>query len=106
MKYTNRLTTNDKLSMIIPFFSMEDSSEEAYINRMNAFYSEFSSSIVAYSQSEDFPTGARYFAKAEVTPHRNGICVQLTMRLRKDGCTFKSAEVSHVWNRGVIVEKM
>lgn len=106
MKYTNRLTTNEKLSMIIPFFSMEEGDEEKYINRMNSFYSELSSSIVAYSQCEDFPKGARYFAKAEISPHQKGICVKLKLFLRKDGNTIKNAELTHIWSKGVIVEKM
>ena len=106
MKYTNRLTKNEKLSMIIPFFSMEKTEEESYIRRMNSFYSELSSSIVAYAQCDDFPKGARYFAKAEVSPHKKGICVHLDLRLRKDGQTLKSTEISHVWDKGVIVEKI
>lgn len=107
MKHTIQLYTTKTTSVMIPVFTCETGGKEEEENtrRMNEFYSELKSSVFAYTESDSFPEGARYFAKATVTPANEGLSVRVVMRLRQGGKTVSSRELTHTWLDGVVISK-
>lgn len=108
MNHTQLLYTTKKTSLMIPKFSIEGSGkrEEENVRRMNDFYDELKRSVIAYSESCDFPEGGKYFAKANVSEENDVTTVRLEMRLRCKGSTVSSRSLVHSWEDGVITQKI
>lgn len=108
MNHTQLLYTTKKTSLMIPKFTIDGGNkrEEENVRRMNDFYDELRLSIIAYSESPDFPEGGKYFAKANVSEKDNVTTVRLEMRLRCKGSTLSSRSLVHNWEDGVITQKI
>lgn len=108
MNHTQLLYTTKNTSLMIPKFSMEcgNKKEEENIRRMNDFYDELKNSVIAYSESPDFPEGGKYFVKANVTEENNVATIRMEMRLRCKGSTISRRSLIHSWQDGVITQKI
>ncbi len=105
MRSTTQLISKNNASIIIPVFHPSEKKEEAYAARMNSFYDEMKKSILAYCESEEFPKGAKYFAKVLIDEQENAFEIRVILRLRQNGKTEKSSELFHLWQDGVIIRK-
>ncbi len=108
MKHTQLLYTTKNTSLMIPKFSVDSGKkrEEENVRRMNDFYDELKKSVIAYSESPDFPEGGKYFAKANVTQSDDVTTVRMEMRLRCKGATVSHRSLIHEWEDGVISRKI
>ena len=108
MNHTQLLYTTKNTSLMIPKFTAENGTkkEEENVKRMNSFYDELKRSVIAYSESSDFPEGGKYFAKANVTDDNDVTTVRMEMRLRCKGATVSHRSLVHRWEDGVITRKL
>ena len=107
MNYSTHLYTNKRTCVIIPVFTAEsgDKAETENVKRMNEFYDELKRSVFVYTESADFPEGGKYFTRADISESGEALCVNVTMKIRKNGKTVKSRTLSHTWKNGVVVAK-
>lgn len=105
MRYTTKLFNTKKVAVMIPVFFPEsgDKGETENTRRMNGFYDELKSAVFGYADSESFPEGGRYFAKAQVTEDEDELTVKVTMRLRREGRTLSERTLTHTWKNGVVI---
>jgi len=107
MRYTTHLYNTKSTSVLIPFLTAEtgEKREAENVKRMNGFYDELKRSVFGYTESDSFPEGGRYFAKALVDENEKGFEVKVIMRLRCGGKTISSRTLTHTWQDGVVIKK-
>lgn len=105
MRYTTKLFNTKKVAVMIPVFFSEsgDKWENENTRRMNSFYDELKSAVFSYAESESFPEGGRYFAKAQVTADEDELTVKVIMRLRREGKTLSERILTHTWKDGAVI---
>ena len=106
MTYNIQYYSDDRSSVAIPVFTPGSAmgKEEDAVRRINDFYSELKRSVMAYTQSEVFPKGAKYYVRTTVEPSDGGFEISTTLRLREMGKTTRKRELFHHWQDGVIVK--
>ena len=106
MTYNIQYYSDERSSVAIPVFTPESAKakEEDATRRMNDFYSELKRSVTAYTQSDVFPKGGKYYVRASVEPSDGGFEICTILRLREMGKTTRKREMFHLWQDGVIVK--
>ena len=106
MIYNIQYYSDERSSVAIPVFTPTSAKgkEEDAVRRINDFYSELKRSVIAYTQSDVFPKGGKYYVRVTVEPEEDGFRINTVLRLREMGKTTRKREIFHLWRGGVIVE--
>ena len=106
MTYNIQYYSDERSSVAIPVFTPTSAKgrEEDSVRRINGFYSELKRSVIAYTQSDVFPKGGKYYVRTTVEPSGEGFEITAVLRLREMGKTTRKRELFHIWQDGVVVK--